>query len=40
MLHKTRARNARPYGYGATYCLDGKKPDKSSLFEGAGTAQP
>ncbi len=24
ILHKTRARDARPYGYGATYCLDGK----------------
>ena len=24
ILYKTRARNARPYGYGATYCLDGK----------------
>ena len=24
ILHKTRTRNARPYGYGATYCLDGK----------------
>ena len=35
MLHKTRARNARPYGHGVTYCLDGKYPDKELPLRGS-----
>ena len=38
ILHKTRARDARPYGYRAIYCLDENNLIRSSLFEGVELA--
>ena len=40
MSHKARTRNARPYGHGVTYCLDGKQPDKELPLRGRRTCRP